>query len=145
MGTEKQKVTVHIRNAQLVDGQPENIEMTVVGEAYAEDNRIAICYEEYDEEMQKIETVVRAEADKFVSVTRSGAYQSQMLFERGKRNTSVYSTPYGDLVMGMYTKTIENTLPLEGAMNGTLSFSYTTDFAGQGGIENAMTLKVEAK
>ncbi len=119
--------------------------MTVVGEAYAEDNRIAICYEEYDEEMQKIETVVRAEADKFVSVTRSGAYQSQMLFERGKRNTSVYSTPYGDLVMGMYTKTIENTLPLEGAMNGTLSFSYTTDFAGQGGIENAMTLKVEAK
>lgn len=145
MEMEKQKVTVHIKNAQVVDGQPENIEMTVVGTAYAEGNRIAICYEEYDEEMHKIETTVRAEADKFVSVTRTGAYQSQMLFEKSKRNTTVYSTPYGDLLMGMYTKTIENTLPLEGDMNGVLSFAYTTDFAGQSSIENAMTLKVEVK
>lgn len=136
----KQKVTIHICNEQLIDGHPEKIEMSVKGFVYAQENRIAIEYTEYDEEMQKIETVVRAEEERFVSVTRSGAYQSQMLFEKGKRNTTVYSTPYGDLTMGMYTKSIQNTIPTEGDMNGTLSFHYTTDFAAQGAIENQMRL-----
>lgn len=136
----KQNVTIHICNEQVIDGQPEKIEMSVKGCVYGEGNRIAIEYTEYDEEMHKIETVVRAEKDIFVSVTRSGAYESQMLFEKGKRNTTVYSTPYGDLSMGMYTKSIQNTIPTEGSMNGTLSFHYTTDFAAQGAIENRMRL-----
>ena len=145
MQTNTQQVTVQIKNAQVVDGHPEQIEMTVTGSATVEDAQISIQYTEFDEEMHKIETVVRVRLDEFVSVTRSGAYESQMLFQKNKRNTTVYSTPYGDLPMGMYTKSIHNTLPLTGPMNGTLSFAYTTDFAGQNTIENEMTLQVKAR
>ena len=142
---EKQPVIVEICNQQWIDGAPEKIEMTVTGFIYAEETQLTIEYTEYDEENQKTETTVHCQNHKFVSVTRRGAMESQMLFQQGRRNTSVYSTPYGDMQIGMYTKKVQCDIPLEGMLCGKLRFAYTTDFAGTNTIENAMTLTIRQR
>ena len=143
MEEKMQKITLRVHNLQEVDGEKNEMDMTVVGTASLQSPRLELCYSEYDEEMHETKTRVCVEENRFVSVTREGQYASQMLFECGKRNTTAYKTPYGDLMMGMYTKRIDNRMTwLDGTLQGSLTFSYTTDFAGQGGIENEMTLTI---
>lgn len=137
---EKQRAVIHICNEQTMDGEHDKIEMSVVGTIHAGENGHVLEYTEYDDGGLKTFTTVTPLGNRSVQVTRTGAFGSEMQFEVGKRSSTVYSTPYGELVMGVYTKRIENTL---GEQGGRLAFAYTTDFAQQGVMHNRMTLTVE--
>lgn len=137
---EKQRAVIHICNEQTMDGEHDKIEMSVVGTIHAGENGRVLEYTEYDDDGLKTFTTVTPLGNRSVQVTRTGAFGSEMQFEVGKRSSTVYSTPYGELVMGVYTKRIENTL---GEQGGRLAFAYTTDFAQQGVMHNRMTLTVE--
>lgn len=137
---EKQRAVIHICNEQTMDGEHDKIEMSVVGTIHAGENGHVLEYTEYDDDGLKTFTTVTPLGNRSVQVTRTGAFGSEMQFEVGKRSSTVYSTPYGELVMGVYTKRIENTL---GEQGGRLAFAYTTDFAQQGVLHNRMTLTVE--
>lgn len=137
---EKQRAVIHICNEQTMDGEHDKIEMSVVGTIHAGENGYVLEYTEYDDDGLKTFTTVTPLGNRSVQVTRTGAFGSEMQFEVGKRSSTVYSTPYGELVMGVYTKRIENTL---GEQGGRLAFAYTTDFAQQGVMHNRMTLTVE--
>lgn len=136
---EKQRAVIHICNEQTMDGEHDKIEMSVVGTIHAGENGHVLEYTEYDDGLKTFTTVTPL-GNRSVQVTRTGAFGSEMQFEVGKRSSTVYSTPYGELVMGVYTKRIENTL---GEQGGRLAFAYTTDFAQQGVMHNRMTLTVE--
>ena len=41
-----------------------------------------------------------------VEVTRKGLVTGKLVFKKGKNNQSLYSTPFGDLLMEVYTKDI---------------------------------------
>lgn len=137
---EKQRAVIHICNEQTMDGEHDKIEMSVVGTIHAGENGHVLEYTEYDDDGLKTFTTVTPLGNRSVQVTRTGAFGSEMQFEVGKRSSTVYSTPYGELVMGVYTKRIENTL---GEQGGRLAFAYTTDFAQQDVMHNRMTLTVE--
>lgn len=137
---EKQRAVIHICNEQTMDGEHDKIEMSVVGTISGDGSGCVLEYTEYDEDGLKTFTTVTPDGERSVCVTRTGAFGSEMQFEVGKRSSTVYSTPYGELVMGVYTKRIENTL---GENGGRLAFAYTTDFAQQGVMHNRMTLTVQ--
>ncbi len=138
----KLDAVIGVCNTQSIDGETEKIEMSVVGTLSETEEGWLLEYTEYDEDARKSQTAVRVTGNQTVSVTRTGELTGEMLFERGKRNSMVYSTPYGNLSMGVYTKSIENTLSESG---GRLRFCYTTDFHSQAPIENRMTLTVSPK
>ncbi len=137
-----QDVVIEVCNAQVIDGEQEKIEMSVVGTIRETDEGFLLEYTEYDEEARSCHTTVRVVGQEAVYVTREGDFGGEMLFEKGKRNSTVYSTPYGDLMMGVYTKSVENALRPDG---GKLRFCYTTDFHAGSVIENSMTLTVSSK
>lgn len=136
---EKQAVAVDICNVQIIDGEEERIEMRVFGTLQKTQEGFLLEYTEYDENAHSFQTTVRVVGDTAVYVTRKGVFSSEMQFEVGKRNSTVYMTPYGEMLLGVYTKSVENAL---GADGGCLQFCYTTDFNTHAVIENAMTLTV---
>lgn len=140
--TEKLAALIEVCNTQTMDGETEKIEMSVVGTICETEEGFLLEYTEYDEDARRCHTTVRAVENRLVSVTREGDFGGEMLFEAGKRNSTVYSTPYGDLMMGVYTERVENGLTKDG---GRLHFRYTTDFHAQAAIENRMTLTVTIK
>ena len=65
-----------------------------------------------------IKSVVR------VTLMRTGEVCSQMVFEEGRRHHSVYSTPYGNLEIGIVTSRLENTISPQG---GRLEIEYSME------------------
>lgn len=60
-----------------------------------------------------------------VIISRQGMLTSQMIFEEGKRYSSMYETPFGSAMMGVDTQRIRNNLCAEG---GDLQIHYVVDF-----------------
>ena len=77
-----------------------------------------------------------------VTVIRNGPANSRLTLEKGRRHQCHYSTMFGDLMVGVYTSTIENNLHDHG---GTLQVSYTLDFNAGLVSENDIFIKVTEK
>ena len=73
---------------------------------------------------------------------RSGKYNTEMIIEKDRRHTCYYMTPYGELIMGVYAKSIANGI---GENGGTLKFSYTIDFNNTPASENELFITVAEK
>lgn len=70
------------------------------------------------------ETEITVTGNKFASIIRRGTSSSDLVIEPGKRHHCHYSTPYGEMVIGIYTHAIENKLSENG---GSLYMKYTID------------------
>ena len=55
---------------------------------------------------------------------RSGALNSKMVIEKGKRNTCFYATPVGELVIGIFGEELNYNLTEKG---GTINLKYRID------------------
>ena len=73
-------------------------------------------------------------------VTRSGAFNSEMIMEPGKRYICVYSTPAGNINMGIFTQRLESLMSQGG---GLLKFEYSLDV--NGGYVSRNILEIEIK
>lgn len=63
-------------------------------------------YVTYEEQMEGVDTPVKnwlKFKEDYFEVRKSGALSSQMTFEKGKIYMTKYSTPYGDMIMGVKT------------------------------------------
>lgn len=84
-----------------------DVEMTTVGDYEYEDG---LYYIEYDEtEMSGLDdthTSIEIGAD-YVSLQRTGSMTSDMLFMEGRKTHSMYNTPYGELLVGIYTHSLD--------------------------------------
>ena len=69
---------------------------------------------------------------------RSGEYGSCLIIERSKRNLCTYETGYGDLLMGIYGKSIESEIK-ENA--GVFTFGYDIDINGALTSQNEVTVE----
>ena len=68
---------------------------------------------------------------------KAGAYGSLLIIERSKRNLCNYGTQYGDMLMGIYGRTIENNY---GEEEGTFLFGYDIDINGAVSSRNEVTI-----
>jgi len=119
------KVLIHITDRHVIDGEKMASELTTVGTLQGSGDAYRIAYTETDDDFQECTTTLELEEGRRVVMTRSGPNSTQMILERDKRFHCHYSTPYGDIAMGIYTKALRSCMRSDG---GQLNFRYTIDY-----------------
>lgn len=118
-------VIIDIVGIQGIDDDSDTIEFTTDGRFGIKDGEYFISYDEGQmfEDSTKVKTSIFIKPDSVV-LQRSGTINSRMVIEKGARNTCFYSTPHGNLVLGIYGEKIDYSLSEKG---GNLNMSYNID------------------
>ncbi len=124
-----------------VQGQNEKAELTTTAEISGTADDYRIVYEEQSEELLGCTTTVRVQDSDKVTITRSGAYNTEMKMEKGKRNLCCYNTPVGQIMMGVHTTAIRS--EYEDGKTTKLDFSYSLDFNNE--LLSKNRIKITAK
>lgn len=99
-----------------------------------------IRYLEPDENgFEECQTHIRAQGESCVTITRNGKYTSQLILEKGQRHLNHYDMGFGQIVMGVSTSRIENTLSPGG---GALTVQYTLEMNHSLVSNNRFVLKI---
>ncbi len=136
------RAVITIIGRQKVGTVNDKIEMTTVGEINETDDSYIIKYKEEQEvPLSPIDATVKISKDeKRVEMIRSGAYGSCLIIEKSKRNLCHYGTQYGDMLMGIYGKLIENNYS---KTHGSFNFGYDIDINGALASKNEVTINFQ--
>lgn len=118
-------VVIDIKGVQGIDDETDTIEFTTDGRFGVKDGEYFISYDDGQmlEESLEVKTSIFIKPDSVV-LQRSGAIKSRMVIEKGVRNTCFYSTPHGNMVLGIYGDSVDYDLSEKG---GSLKMSYNID------------------
>lgn len=90
------------------DGENEPIEVITPAKYYLKNGKHYILYEEPVEGMPGvIKNKIKITGDSALEVVKSGITNSHMIFEKDKMNVSFYNTPYGQMQVGVHTRSME--------------------------------------
>lgn len=120
----------------------DSIELTTIGTLEETDDTYIIRYKEQQEPPHKpISAKLSISKDeKNVEMMRSGPYSSCLIIERAKRNLCKYGTEYGDLLMGVYGRSIETDYD---GHEGEFRFCYDIDVNGALTSQNEVRVKLK--
>lgn len=100
-------VTIKIKGLQVIEETGDTIETMVSGKHYIKNNKHYLLYDEIDEEScAKTKNTIKF-TDKYAEVTRKGNISGKLIFEQGKNNQSLYSTPFGEMLIEILTKEVK--------------------------------------
>ncbi len=133
---------IHITDTHIQNGEKARCELTSAGLFGIENGVYCIRYEESDNELSGCETALRIEAPNRISMLRSGKYNTEMVFEMDRRHSCFYRTPFGEMMMGIYSKKVFSELDENG---GKVSFAYNIDFNNDLVSENELEITVEVR
>ncbi len=108
-------------------GEQEAVEITTRGTLKGDESSYVLNFDEFFAEDMKSHTVLTVKDKTCVSIVRTGDVVTELQLELGKRHICLYSTPYGDMNIGIFAKEIESLITPKG---GTLSLCYTVDYSG---------------
>ena len=120
----EKQVVIFFRGIQYFDGiEPEETELMTEGVMLSGDGgTIVLEYQETElTGMEGTTTRITVQGDTVV-LTREGSVTSQMVFQRGKRNSSVYETPWGSMLVDISTASLKYRLDDRG---GVMEIKYT--------------------
>lgn len=134
------KALIKIIGRQKLDDDNDKIELTTIGTMEeTHDSYIFRYKEEQEPPRAPIQAKLSISKDeKRVEMMRSGEYGSCLIIERSKRNLCTYQTGYGDLLMGIYGKSIESEI---GENKGIFTFGYDIDVNGALTSQNEVTVE----
>lgn len=133
---------IKIKDRHICQEDDVSFELTTFGEFEVTENGCKIVYTETDKEMEDCVTTLVFEEKAKVSMFRSGRYSTEMMIEKDRRHLCYYSTPFGELLMGIYAKKVSCNICESG---GTLDFCYTIDFNNTQTSENELSVTVIPK
>lgn len=136
----QKKALLTIIGSQDYNGDKDKIEMKTVGTIEHNDDSYVIRYTEAVENSPaslKSKLVIAKDESK-VEMTKSGAYSSLLVIEKSKRHLCNYGTEYGDMLMGIFGKNVENHYD---ESEGHFSFAYEIDVNGAVSSTNDVTIK----
>lgn len=94
-------VLITIRGVHTLDHEDNDVEMIVRGDYYQKNGKHYIFYEEILEGAEeRVKNVIKISPSS-MDIIKKGVTNSRMLFEKNKKNLSCYSTPVGNLVIGI--------------------------------------------
>ncbi len=101
------KVTIHGMQ-QYTSEEADDTEVVCLGKMYEKDGFDCIVYEEVDAEGSKgisntVKNMIKV-SDEQVEIIKEGTSSSHMVFIRNQMEYSFYSTPFGELEIGVFTK-----------------------------------------
>ena len=92
----------------MQDGEEYVCELTTSGSFMLTAEGCVVNYSETDEELSDCVTSLNVEGSQKISMTRTGKFNTEMIIEKDRRHTCYYETPNGELMMGIYAKSIFN-------------------------------------
>ena len=99
-------VVIKISGLQVVENTGDNVEVIAMGKHYIKNNKHYLLYDEIDEESGiTTKNTIKFNEDS-AEVMRKGIINGKLVFSKGNNNQSLYSTPYGDLLVEVLTKNI---------------------------------------
>ena len=113
----KLPVLLSIRGEQYFDGiDPDATELMTEGTMVLTEDGMVLSYEESElTGMEGTTTTFEVKGPR-VTLTRSGAVNSQMVFEEGRQHTSLYETPFGELSVDIQTSELKHNLTERGGL-----------------------------
>ena len=113
----KLPVLLSIRGEQYFDGiDPDETELMTEGTIALTEDCMVLSYEESElTGMEGTTTTFEVKGPR-VTLTRSGAVNSQMVFEEGRQHTSLYETPFGELSVDIQTSELKHNLSERGGL-----------------------------
>ena len=113
----KLPVLLSIRGEQYFDDiDPDATELMTEGTMALTEDGIVLSYEESElTGMEGTTTTFEVKGPR-VTLTRSGAVNSQMVFEEGRQHTSLYETPFGELTVDIQTSRLRHNLTERGGI-----------------------------
>ena len=121
--SEKLPVLLSIRGEQYFDDiDPDETELMTEGTMVLTEDGMVLSYEESElTGMEGTTTTFEVKGPR-VTLTRSGAVNSQMVFEEGRQHTSLYETPFGELTVDIQTSFLKHNLTERG---GVMEIKYS--------------------
>ena len=120
----EKNVIISILGMQNYDGEDDGIELVTEGKLEEVDGALRLSYEETElTGLEGTTTLFHVEPEK-VTLLRVGAVSSEMVFEKNKRHRSLYSTPYGNMEIGITARRLNSTL---GASGGLIEIDYDVE------------------
>ena len=113
----KLPVLLSIRGEQYFDGiDPDETELMTEGTMVLTEDGMVLSYEESElTGMEGTTTTFEVKGPR-VTLIRSGAVNSQMVFEEGRQHTSLYETPFGELSVDIQTSELKHNLSERGGL-----------------------------
>ncbi len=118
------EVIIDIKGTQGIGSEKEVIEFSTVGEIKQTDKGYTLFYDEGEITGSKNRTVLTVDGSNTVVLERKGETPSKLIIQKGVRNNCYYSTPYGNLVIGIFGEEVISKLNTQG---GKLKMCYTID------------------
>ena len=117
------------------------IETTLYGEMESVGDTYVLFYEEESEGMGGVNTEIKFDTNKpgEISISRTGAIEAFMFFEKGKRHICVYNTGIMPFEICIYAKDVDNRLLTE----GTLEITYLIEIKGACAQKTVFKMEIE--
>ena len=115
--SKKLRVLLSIRGEQYFDDiDPDATELMTDGTLEVTEDGLVLSYEESELTGMEGTTTTFEVCGPRVTLTRSGAVNSQMVFEEGRQHTSLYETPFGELSVDIQTSELKHNLSERGGL-----------------------------
>ena len=125
-------VLITIRGVHTLDHEDNDVEMIVRGDYYQKNGKHYILYEEILEGVEeRVKNVIKISPSS-MDIIKKGVTNSRMLFEKNKKNLSCYSTPVGNLVIGIqanhfYVEEQENSIKVNVDYSLDINYEHMSD------------------
>lgn len=137
----EKNVILFVRGEQRFDeAEPEVTELMTEGTmSLAEDGEIVLTYQETELTGMEGTTTRFSIRDDTVVLSRTGMVNSQLVFQRGRRNSSLYETPWGMMQVDVFTTSLAHRLDGRG---GILEIKFNISVDHQVAGENQFKIRV---
>ena len=140
----KETFLMNIKGLQSYSGPDEDTDIVLTTEAGFEkqDGVFFIDYKETEiTGMEGTNTLIEI-GDNYVSLRRTGTVNTTMLFMKDRKTSSCYNTPYGELLIGIFTNKLEIDIDENG---GRVSVDYYIDINNASTSKNNFDLEIRRK
>lgn len=140
----EKEVILFVRGEQYCDGaDPDGTELMTEGRmTIADDGEVVLSYQETElTGMEGTTTRFTIRGD-VVTLDRIGAVTSQMVFQLGRHHSSIYHTPWGDLLVDISTSQLRHRINEHG---GLIEIRYSIAVEHQVTGKNQFKIRVREK
>lgn len=141
-------ITLKIKGSYVYDEahEEDQIELITEGKMYVKGDVIYLTYDESQlSGMDGCKTRLKLNGDS-VSMTRKGSavgIDTELRFEKGKRFSGYYDTPYGPMEMEVLTNELLSTVSAEGS--GEITIDYNISLKGIAENRNLLAIEVTSQ
>ncbi|HBM79705.1 MAG: DUF1934 domain-containing protein [Clostridiales bacterium] len=134
------KVIVNVKSKQVIDGEDEKIELITTGKFYKKESSYFVVYDETEiSGMEGTTTTVKIDDDQ-VDLIRFGTISAKLGFKKGKKDISLYKTPFGITELVINPSLVDINVGDEG---GEVKLLYELEMCGYNASSNELYIKIQ--